>query len=135
MTWFAIYQAEDGRLVSGTNDAAKVASADIIAARGYAVKQFADGSQNGVWNPATLSYDPAPAGPNVIDTGDFFDRFTAAELRGILQSTDATVQQWLFVMQRRGQIDLTAQKMTAALQYLVIQGLLTAPRANAIRTP
>lgn len=137
MTWYAIYQTEDGRYVSGTSDVTKVASADVLTARGYAVKQFADGSQNGPWDPIGLVFGPIPANPSIISIADFLRRFTPTELAGIQASTDITVQQHLTVLKVMPglMIDLNDAHTTAMLTYLVTHGLLTSARATAIGTP
>lgn len=141
MTWSAIYQVEDGRLVSGTSDPAKIASAEILAARGYAVKAFADGAQNGPWDPATLTFGTPPANPQVIPLSDFFRRFTPAELAGIQASPDTTVQQNLLVLKSAMflQIDLLDARTVAMLTYLATHPggspLLTPARATTIGTP
>ena len=135
MTIYAVYQIEDGRLVSSANDPAKVASADILAARGYGVAQRPDSEINGVWNPAALAFGPAPSPLATITTYAFVLRFTAAEYAAVKASADANVQHLMFALATAQVVDLTDPVVQQGVGYLASVGLLTADRATAILSP
>lgn len=99
MAWFAVYQVDDGRLISGTSDQTKIAALTILNARGYAVKQFPDGAQLGVWNQSTLQYDAAQAQAVLIDPGEFFELLNPNELQKWSASNNPTAHQFFLVLQ------------------------------------
>ena len=86
MTWYAIYDIASGALQSGTNVDSQVAAASALAARGLAVALCPDGAQTGVWNPATLSFTPAPPEPVMITGGQLIGLFTPTEAVRIYQA-------------------------------------------------
>lgn len=86
MTWYAIYDLTSKALVSGTDVASQVASAAVLDARGYGVALCPDGSQTGVWNPATLAFDAAPPEPVMVTGGQFVGLFTPTEYVRIYQA-------------------------------------------------
>ena len=130
MTWFAIYQQEDGILVSGTNDQTKVASADVLAARGYAVAQCPDGSQSGVWNVSTHQFDPAPPSPVNVSPDNFVALFTPAETVRIFAAAQLPNPQSpeLFYLLRQldhrsTDLDLLGTTITQGLAVIAALGL------------
>jgi hypothetical protein len=131
MTWYAVYQLEDGRLVSGTGDPTKVASPAVLAARGYGVADLPDGSQNGIWDPVNHVFNPAPAGTN-YDTWQWIALFTPAEIAAIRASTDQTVQSFLYQLSFAPTVFTGMPEIVSGLAYLVSVNLLTAARAAVI---
>lgn len=137
MSWYAVYQLEDGSLVSGTNDPLKIASAAILEARGYGVKQLDDGAQAGIWNATTLVFDPAPPTPVLIDPATFYSLFSMVERAKIYASTDPGVVDYIRWLARViAPFDLLGDPITSGLSYLASIGIFDdqAGVANAATT-
>jgi hypothetical protein len=121
---YAVYQREDGRLVSITSDATKIASQSVLDARGYSVAELPDGTQNGAWNAATLQFDPRPPEPVMIDPATFYALFTPAERARIYASADPGIvdyTRWLgHVIQP---FDLLGPAIAQGLATVAAQGL------------
>jgi hypothetical protein len=116
---WAVYQIEDGRLVS---TGSTVADDAVLAARGYGKVEIA--SANGVWNPARLAFDPAPSEAIEIEPDVFLDQFTPAETARIYGSPDAVLQKFLRRLSiRRLPIDLSGETVTGGLAYVASLGL------------
>lgn len=71
----------------------------------------------------------------VISRDDFLDRFTSLEITAILASVDPNVVLWLEKSRGHTTIDLAASSVDAAMQVLVVAGLITAGRKTTILTP
>lgn len=135
MTVFAIYQNEDGRLVSVTSDATmttvaemqaagRIASDAILQARGYGAVALADSAGPVVWNTTTHAFDAAPPGPVEIEPDDFVAQFTATESQRVYASTDPNLVQFLRRLSvRRLPIDLLGATVTNGLAYIASLGL------------
>lgn len=124
MSWYQVYQAEDGRAISGTSDPTKIAVLSVLNARGYAVKQFPDGAQNGVWNQSTLQFDPAPAAQVLIGADQFLNQFNAPEVQKIFASADARIIKLRILLQmRQNPINLLGQVVQQALTLIAALGL------------
>jgi hypothetical protein len=131
-----VYRISDGTLISWCpNDTDPVATPAQLAAQGYAsVSGLPVLSSTVAWNAATHTTITvvAPTPANVINTFDFIMAFTAAELAAIRASSNANVAQFLFAMQVTQGVNLNSATITNALNFLVVQSLLTAPRAATI---
>lgn len=129
---YAIYQAEDGKLVGTTTDRALLAPAYIIMMRGHAVIERPDEEAGGVWNPATLQFDPRPAG--ALTPFQFKSRLTAQERIAIraAAASDPVVADFLDMLGSASEV-LTGDPQTiAGVDYMVSVGLLTAERAAEV---
>ena len=86
------------------------------------------------WNPTTKTVDvvAAPTVPRYLQTFDFLNAFTPAELAAIRASSNTTVQKFLFMLQCCPVLNMTNANITTAVNGLVSLGLLTAPRAAVV---
>jgi len=127
---YAVYQLEDGRLVSTGSIVAEDA---ILAARGYGKVSIADGSQNGVWNASTLSFDPPPP-VTQLSKVDFLKRFMAAERIAIRALTDPAVVDFLHLLDLADYVDLADPETQQGVSYVAATypSALTSARAAAI---
>lgn len=133
MAWFAIYQLEDGRLVSGTGDKDKIASADVLKARGYGLAECPDGAQTGAWNTSKLAFDPAPPAPVLAEPEAIIAAFTPAEWAAARDLADPNIVWWFDrLMSRRAPVDIGGATFTQGLQYLVAQTKIDPKRIDEI---
>lgn len=124
MTVYAVYATENGQLWSVAHDAAQVASADVLTARGFAVKQFPDGTDAGPWNAATLSFGAPPPPSLMLDPVDFLMRFTPTETARIRASADPRVQQFVFALGiQRDAINVLGTTASGGLALIASLGL------------
>ncbi|HYD07797.1 MAG TPA: hypothetical protein VEC60_18825 [Reyranella sp.] len=124
MSWYAVYQLEDGRLVSGTGDPDQVAAPEILTSRGYGVAERPDGEQTGVWNPATLRFDPRPPEPVWIGADEFLDLFSAAEVARCFACPEPNLQKMLRRLQMRFEpLDLLSETVAQGLGLIAMLGL------------
>ena len=129
---FAVYETATGRLVStGT----VVAADEELTARGMSKLEVE--SADGVWNPETLAFDPAPPTPIRITSVDFIQRFTVQErltLRAA-EKTNPVLNDFMELLRLSGGFDIPSEEVTQGLGFLVSQGLLTPQRAAVIGSP
>lgn len=136
-TVHAIYQVEDGRLVSWTTDASKIAPAATLAARGYVCVTIEDADPAGRWNPTTHTFEPvAPEAARILTPLQFRDRFTHAEEVAITAAAAASVdiRVWLDRLAVAQEISLDDARTIAGVGALEAAGLLAAGRAAEILT-
>jgi hypothetical protein len=120
MTMYAVYEIETGRLVS---TGSTVTDDETFQARKCGKVEVPDA--NGIWNPGTLSFDPRPADPVMIEPDVFFDQFTPAEFGRIYSSDDLHVKYLLKRLElRRTPIDLLGDTVSQALALLQSLNLL-----------
>jgi hypothetical protein len=122
-----LYDIATGRLISS-------GSALITPPAGMAVVTFSDAdSKNGIWNAQTLSFDLRPVS-SVISAGDFEDLLTDTEYAGILTLSKTDVGAEVFVrrLTNKVTVDLSSPRMSAALNYLQVAGVLTTSRVAEI---
>lgn len=83
--------------------------------------------------PPPAAPEPAPSG-RVVSRLNFLDRFTDAELAGILAAADASaaVQVWIKKLELAGEVDLDSPRTIAGVTALETAGLIAAGRAAAI---
>ena len=131
---YAIHEIESGRLVRVTTDAAKVAAPAILAARGYAVAERPDSEAGGVWNPATLAFDPPPPAPLVLTPLQWLMRFTPAERIAIRAArvTDPVVEDIMDLLDKAQEVHPAEPATVQGVQYLVSVGLLTPARGAEV---
>ena len=141
MAWYAVYQTADGSLVSIGQT---VAPDTDLSAKGYAkAGPFSfDPRQPGYqWNPATLTFDAVSIPRPPISRQAFFDRFTDAELRGIINARDnsadpqvqVTLNGFFERLWAADTVYLDSQRVIDGLAYLEAQGLIAAGRSAEIR--
>lgn len=124
MTVYAVYATENGQLWSVVHDAALVATPDILTARGFAVKQFADGADAGPWDPAVLAFGPPPPPALTLAPVDFLMRFTATETQRIRASTDPHLEQFVFALSiQRDPINVLGTTVSNGLSLIAGLGL------------
>ena len=88
--------------------------------------------REGIWNTVTRTFDPRPNVRN-IDKLDFLDLFTAAELEGILSSSNIKVKVFVKKLEMApNTIRLTSQRMITAVNGLESLGIIAAGRASEI---
>lgn len=129
--WYAVYNIEDGRLVSSGSSAA---ADDTLAAKGLAAKGYAERPAK-LWNPATLDYDldPPPA-PVVLTLAAFKRRFTLTEHAAVmgLARTHDRLSAFMDRLASQEAIDMSDPEIGMLLDFLVSQGILTATRKTEI---
>lgn len=150
MTYIAVMNWNANNRVTKYQEFSVQVEAETFAARGGSlpgtrVEAFAVQRPSGdvfEWSvnsfTKTLTYSPPPVvKPTVIPKDEFVDRFTDAELNGILAAgrTDVQVARWLEKARGAGGIDLTSPKVAAGMALLVSKGLVTAERKTEILTP
>jgi hypothetical protein len=131
---YAVYQTENGQLVSVASDITLVASQDILTARGYSVKELPDGTQNGIWNINTLEFDPPPPPSTEISTHDFILRFTPDEFAAIQKTAQTVpqVSQWLLALSTTQILDLTNPVVVGAVNQLAALNLIAPERVSVL---
>lgn len=88
---YCIVQAEDGKLVSSTTDAAKVADLKILAARGYLVVERPLEEASGLWDVDRKQFAERPAPPPAFpDPPALEGKDASADL--------AAVREWLVAL-------------------------------------
>lgn len=131
-----VYNTTTGALVSWCpNDTDPVASNAVLTAAGLtAVSGLAPLDSTHAWNTSTKTVQvvAAPTPVNLVGTFDFIMAFTPAELAAIRASSNTSIQQFLYALQVTQGLNLNATSISTALNFLVAQSLLTAPRATAI---
>lgn len=131
MTWFAVYRIADGALMSvGT----VVADDATLAAKGFAKLDLGASRPEGVWNPASLAFDPPPPAPRTLTPSTFKQRFTLAERTAIRAAgaTDMVIADYLDILATARDVDLNDANVVAGLDYMVGQALITASRKDEI---
>lgn len=125
--WQAIYKQATGELVSlGT------VVADPLPA-GLMAKDVGASRPSGVWNAATLAFEPVAA-QKTWTSYEFLKRLTLAERTGAreLAKTDAIAQDFMHLLDRSGEVQQNNPDVLAGLNYLVSQGRMTAGRPSEI---
>ena len=140
MAWYAVYNVADGALVSIGQT---IASDADLTAKGYgkAGPFTYDPRQPGYqWNPDTLTFDTVPIPRPSISTQAFFDRFTDAELGGIIAARDdpnnadsLTLKGFFERLYTAQSVDLDSQRVIDGLAFLEAKGYIAAGRAAEIR--
>lgn len=129
-----LYENESGRLVSSTSDPAKVAAAEILAARGYtATGDLPALDATHIWDIPTLTVATIPATTDpVLPTYQFILSFSGDEMTAIRGSVDVNVQRLLYALERTQEIDRTSASVVQGLAYLVAVGLVSQARSDQI---
>ena len=134
-----VYFSATGELYSwNPNDSDPVAPADVLEANGLeVVSGLPPLDATHAWDAAsaTVVTVEAPVAPQPILTSIWILRFTPVEFQGIMASTDATVQQFMYSINHTTQIDLTTQQIIDGVTYLVTVGLLISERQPDIMAP
>jgi hypothetical protein len=133
MSWFAIYQLENGQLVSGTGDISKIANEEILKARGYGVIECPDNAQAGIWNSEKLNFDPALSVSIYAEPEAIIAAFTPTEWMAARDLTDPNIVWWFDrLMSRREPVDIMGETFIQGLQYLVSQVKIDPKRTSEI---
>lgn len=135
MPVFAIYRVADGVLVSTTRSVAGLKDAAFYETRGLVVAERPDEENGGVWNAATLRFDPRPDDPpRIITPLEFRARFTDGERLGVtmagMQSAD--MRMWLDDLAAAQEVNLDDARTQAGVAVLVAYGLLSEERAGEV---
>ena len=128
MTWYAVYQTTDGRLLSVGSSVV-----DPLPA-GTAAKTYAD-RPTGLWDAATLAFTPAPAPPRYVTKTNFqAARFTQAERIAARASTVPEVRDVVALFDNApDQVNLDDPLVIGGLDVFVQAGILAASRPAQIR--
>ena len=129
MTWFAVYEADTGRLRS-TGTVLADPLPEGLEARGYEARP--EGMD---WNPETRDFDIPRAVPGTVLTpAEFMDRFTLAEDVAIetAAASDPMIRVFLRRVQNNPTIRMNNELVAQGLGYLVQAGLITPERAAEI---
>lgn len=126
---FAVYEIATGKLIStGT-----VLADPLPPGLAFKVANI----YPGIWNPATLLFDPLPTLLRLISRMDFLRRLTSAERQAIKTAakTNQSVDDFLFMFENTTDlmVNLDSQELIDGLAYFVAQGLLAANRPAEIR--
>ena len=122
--WFAEYVIADGTLhAHGRGPAPEPGP-------GRAVKTWAS-DQSGVWNPATLEYDPREKQLRIAPH-EFLLLMTRAERLALAASTDNALRDAVFLMQMMVGAGLEPSQGRAVLDQMQSAGIINAARKAAI---
>ena len=130
MLWYSVYETVGGILLSH-------GSIDPGVLQPGRSSRSDEGRQDqvNVWNPATTEWEARPE-KRTMQPSEFIGRFNNGELMDIGGSVLDEAQSFrdtmlLFTLEPT-EINLDGSKTNSMMQGLVIAGLLTAPRKNAI---
>ena len=134
MAVYAVYRIETGALVSWTASAAQLPDEATLALHNCAIVERPDGEQVGVWNPATLQWDPPPPEAVWVTEFQFKARLTADERIAIRAAaeTDPYVEDFLDLLASADEVNLRDPLVQGAVGYLVQRGLLSEERGSEV---
>lgn len=125
MTFYAVYRDDDLELVSVGS-----VLADPLPA-GLTAKPF-DTMPVGMWDKTTLDFVPAAQGAKTYTPLEFLRRFTMQERAAIRSSSDAIVQDFMYLLDRASEVVTDDPDTINGLSYLVSLGLMTDARATEV---
>jgi hypothetical protein len=131
---YALVETETGKLLSWTRSAAGLPDAATRTARGWTVVEIKDVDPSGIWNPATLTWDPRPVEAVMLTEFQFKARLTADERIAIRDAakTDPYVDDFLDLLASADEVNLRDDLVINAVGYLAMRGLLTEERAAEV---
>ena len=126
--WYAVYETLTGRLVSVGSSVGP-----DLASRGLESKEYPSRpDQDGVWNEATLDFDPRPVSFGEISTTDFMLRFTEAERKAVRDSLADKAVDFREMLQLSNTVNLDSVYIQASLTAMEAGGMIAAGRAAEV---
>lgn len=129
MTWYAVYNSTTGELVSvGT------VIADVLP-DGLSLVAIGESRPDGVWNPTTYAFDPAPPQPKASITKlAFLRRIPSVKRIAIREAakTDPILDDAMGLLDLAEDVNTDDTDTVQLVGYLQMQGHLTAEEAAVV---
>ena len=126
-TWRAYYSDTDGELL------AHGWIPDRPPPPGFSVRVYGAAQPAGAWDPVARDYDGVVPKPRLVSTYQFIVLWTQAERTLLRANTSEAAEDFRFVLQLAGEVDLDSDYIIDRLTQAVSAGILTAARAQAIQ--
>jgi hypothetical protein len=123
-SWWVLYDLGTGQYWGDTSDQTKLLTAEQLVNRAQGIAgPFTDAQHAGVWNRQTLSYDPAPARPVLVDPDDFLDQLSPAELDKWSKSASPAAKKFFLIITTRSRpINLLGARVQRILNGMTAAG-------------
>ena len=128
MMWYVVYEIATGKLVSVGSSVGSDLASKGLTSKEYPFRP----DQIGIWNEATLDFDPRPVSFGKISTTDFMLRFTEAERKAVRESPNDKAVDFREMLRLSATVNLDSAYIQASLDAMEQGGMLAAGRATEI---